>query len=55
MFTLEILLPDLDIDGCSSVILWLELLLRVSLYIVFDTSSSLRQSAYVRGTKDRIT
>lgn len=47
MFTLEGLLPELGIDDCSSTILRLGFLLRVSLYIVLDTSSSLRQSAIV--------
>lgn len=54
-FTLEVLLPGLDIDGCSSTVLGLELLLRVSLYIVLDTSSSLGQSADVKATNDRVT
>ena len=55
LFTLEVLLPDLDIDGCSSTIPGLVILLIVSLYIVFDTSSSLRQSADVGRIKDRAT
>lgn len=55
MLTLECLVAELGIDDCSSIVLGLGLLLRVSLYIVLDTSSSLRQSVVVRAINDRVT
>ena len=45
MFTLEVLLPGFDIDDLSRMVLSVDLVPRVSLYMVFDTSSSLGLSA----------